>query len=255
MLSLLLTCLTYITMPFRFILFMAMMIISIHILQPLTNESNIICGILWFAKMFMYILSFNITISEEDFRKYMEYLYSDKKFLCTFNHTTLVDGFVLISTFPRSSYLILKVIIYSTIGYTDKINDQLGNIFVEKGTTSKKIKERVDSRKSGDKILFIAPGSGNTSAIPGSITEFTSNGAFVHKYPILPIVVKYEDESLHYNHDNGESMLHSCLKLFLVKDYAIKIKVCDMVEYKDEETIDEYKGRVYAIMNDTYKAM
>ena len=255
MLSLLLTCLTYITMPFRFILFVAMMIISIHVLQPLRNESNIICGILWFAKMFMYILSFNITISEEDFRKYMEYLYSDKKFLCTFNHTTLVDGFVLISTFPRSSYLILKVIIYSTIGYTDKINDQLGNIFVEKGTTSKKIKERVDSRKSGDKILFIAPGSGNTSAIPGSITEFTSNGAFVHKYPILPIVVKYEDESLHYNHDNGESMLHSCLKLFLVKDYAIKIKVCDMVEYKDEETIEEYKGRVYAIMNDTYKTM
>lgn len=255
MLSLLLTCLTYLTMPFRFLLFMAMMIISIHILQPLTNESNIICGILWFAKMFMYILSFNINISEEDFRKYMEYLYSDTKFICTFNHTTLVDGFVLISTFPRSSYLILKVIIYSTIGYTDKINEQLGNIFVEKGTTSKKIKERVDSRKSGDKILFIAPGSGNTSAIPGSITEFTSNGAFVHKYPILPIVVKYEDESLHYNHDNGESMLHSCLKLFLVKDYTINIKVCDMVEYKEGETIEEYKGRVFEIMNETYKAM
>ena len=255
MLSLLLTCLTYLTMPLRFLLFMAMMIISIHILQPLTNESNIICGILWFAKMFMYILSFNINISEEDFRKYMEYLYSDTKFICTFNHTTLVDGFVLISTFPRSSYLILKVIIYSTIGYTDKINEQLGNIFVEKGTTSKKIKERVDSRKSGDKILFIAPGSGNTSAIPGSITEFTSNGAFVHKYPILPIVVKYEDESLHYNHDNGESMLHSCLKLFLVKDYTINIKVCDMVEYKEGETIEEYKGRVFEIMNETYKAM
>jgi 1-acyl-sn-glycerol-3-phosphate acyltransferase len=255
MLSLLLSCLTYITMPFRFILFMLMMIISIHVLQPLTNESNIICGILWFAKIFMYILSFNINISKEDLVKYMEYLYSDTKFICTFNHTTLIDGFVLISTFPRSSYLILKVIIYSTIGYTEKIHNQLGNIFVEKGTTSKKIKERVDSRKSGDKILFIAPGSGNTSTIPGSITEFTSNGAFVHKYPILPIVVKYEDESLNYNHDNGESMLHSCLKLFLVKDYTINIKVCDMVEYKEGETIEEYKNRVYEIMNETYKAM
>ncbi len=255
MLSLLLSCLTYITMPFRFILFMLMMIISIYVLQPLTNESNIICGILWFAKIFMYILSFNINISKEDLVKYMEYLYSDTKFICTFNHTTLIDGFVLISTFPRSSYLILKVIIYSTIGYTEKIHNQLGNIFVEKGTTSKKIKERVDSRKSGDKILFIAPGSGNTSAIPGSITEFTSNGAFVHKYPILPIVVKYEDESLNYNHDNGESMLHSCLKLFLVKDYTINIKVCDMVEYKEGETIEEYKNRVYEIMNETYKAM
>ena len=255
MLSLLLTFLTYITMPFRFILFTLMMIISIHVLQPLTNESNIICGILWFAKIFMYILSFNINISKEDLVKYMEYLYSDKKFICTFNHTTLVDGFVLISTFPRASFLILKVIIYATIGYTDKINDLLGNIFVEKGITSNKIKERVDNRKSGDKVLFIAPGSGNTSTIPGSITEFSSKGAFVHKYSILPIVVKYEDESLHHNHDNGESMLHSCLKLFLVKDYNINIKVCDMVDYKEEETIDEYKDRVYKIMNDTYKTM
>jgi 1-acyl-sn-glycerol-3-phosphate acyltransferase len=232
-----------------------MMIISIHVLQPLKNESNIICGILWFAKIFMYLLSFNINISKEDLVKYMEYLYSNKKFICTFNHTTLVDGFVLISTFPRSSFLILKVIIYATIGYTDQINDLLGNIFVEKGNTSNKIKERVDNRKSGDRVLFIAPGSGNTSTIPGSITEFSSKGAFVHKYSILPIVVKYEDESLHHNHDNGESMLHSCLKLFLVKDYNINIKVCDMVDYKEDETIDEYRDRVYKLMNDTYKAM
>jgi len=255
MLSLLFTFLTYITMPFRFILFTLMMIISIHVLQPLKNESNIICGILWFAKIFMYLLSFNINISKDDLVKYMEYLYSNKKFICTFNHTTLVDGFVLISTFPRSSFLILKVIIYATIGYTDQINDLLGNIFVEKGNTSNKIKERVDNRKSGDRVLFIAPGSGNTSTIPGSITEFSSKGAFVHKYSILPIVVKYEDESLHHNHDNGESMLHSCLKLFLVKDYNINIKVCDMVDYKEDETIDEYRDRVYKLMNDTYKAM
>ena len=255
MLSLLLTFLTYITMPFRFILFTLMMIISIHVLQPLKNESNIICGILWFAKIFMYLLSFNINISKDDLVKYMEHLYSNKKFICTFNHTTLVDGFVLISTFPRASFLILKVIIYATIGYTDQINDLLGNIFVEKGITGNKIKVRVDSRNSGDKVLFIAPGSGNTSAIPGSITEFSSKGAFVHKYSILPIVVKYEDESLHHNHDNGESMLHSCLKLFLVKDYNINIKVCDMVDYKEDETIDEYKDRVYKLMNDTYKAM
>jgi 1-acyl-sn-glycerol-3-phosphate acyltransferase len=185
----------------------------------------------------------------------MEYLYSDKKFISTFNHTTLIDGFVLISAFPRSSYLILKVIIYTTIGYTDQINDLLGNIFVEKGTTSNKIKERVDNRKSGDKVLFIAPGSGNTSTIPGSITAFTSNGAFVHKYPILPIVIKYEDESLNYNHDNHESMLHSCLKLFLVRDYNINIKVCDMVEYEEGETIEAYNSRVYKIMNDTYQGM
>jgi 1-acyl-sn-glycerol-3-phosphate acyltransferase len=255
MFSLLLTFLTYITMPFRFILFVMMTIISIYVLQPLTNESNIICGILSGAKILMYILSININISKEDLVKYMEFLYSNKKFICTFNHTTIIDGYVLLSTFPRSSYLLLSLIIYSMVGYTDKMNDLMGNIFVEKGHTSKKIKERVDSRKSGDKILFIAPGSGNTSAIPGNITEFSSNGAFVHKFPILPIVIKYEDDSLHYNYDNGESMLHSCLKLFLVKGYNINIKVCDMVEYIEEETIEEYKNRVFDIMNKTYQDM
>jgi hypothetical protein len=89
----------------------------------------------------------------------------------------------------------------------------------------------------------------------GGITAFTSNGAFVHKYPILPIVIKYEDESLNYNHDNHESMLHSCLKLFLVRDYNINIKVCDMVEYEEGETIEAYNSRVYKIMNDTYQGM
>ena len=143
MFSLLLTFLTYITMPFRFILFVMITIISIYVLQPLTNESNIICGILSGAKILMYILSININISKEDLVKYMEFLYSDKKFICTFNHTTIIDGYVLLSTFPRSSYLLLSLILYSMVGYTDKMNDLMGNIFVEKGHTSKKIKESV----------------------------------------------------------------------------------------------------------------
>jgi hypothetical protein len=40
-----------------------------------------------------------------------------------------------------------------------------------------------------------------------------------------------------------------------VKDYNINIKVCDMVEYADGETIDEYNRRVFKIMNETYQAM
>ena len=50
-------------------------------------------------------------------------------------------------------------------------------------------------------------------------------------------------------------MLHSCLKLFLVQNYKIKIKVCDMIEKIENETIEEYKDRVYNIMNDQYNKM
>jgi hypothetical protein len=125
----------------------------------------------------------------------------------------------------------------------------------EKGKTSNIIKGRVDNRRSGDPIVFIAPGSGNIPKIPGNITEFSGKGAFVEGYPILPVVIKYEDNSLHHNSDNGESMLHSWLKLFLVQNYKIKIRVCDMIEMLKEETVIEYKDRVYNIMNDEYKKM
>jgi hypothetical protein len=85
MFSLLSTFFTYITMPIRLILFIFMMFFSIYFLENMKNESDIICTILLFAKIFMYILSLNINISKEDLVKYMEYLYSDNKFISTFN--------------------------------------------------------------------------------------------------------------------------------------------------------------------------
>jgi len=249
------TIILYILVPFRVIFLLLLLRLSNIVLHFIRDESSIMSVILIFGKFIMFILSFNIDISKADYIKYMEYLYSDKKFICTINHTTLADGFVIASAFPRSNIVILRTILYSIFGYTEENNEKYGNIYVEKGKTSNKIKERVDNRKSGDPVVFIAPGSGNIAKIPGNITEFNGKGAFVEGYPILPIVIKYEDDSLHHNSDNGESMLHSCLKLFLVQNYKIKIKVCDMVEKKEGESIEEYKDRVYDIMNYLYNKM
>jgi 1-acyl-sn-glycerol-3-phosphate acyltransferase len=249
------TIILYILVPFRVIFLLLLLRLSNIVLHFIRDDSSIMSVILILGKFIMFILSFNIDISKADYIKYMEYLYSDKKFICTINHTTLADGFVIASTFPRSTIVLLRTILYSIFGYTDENNEKYGNIYVEKGKTSNKIKERIDNRKPGDPIVFIAPGSGNIAKIPGNITEFNGKGAFVEGYPILPILIKYEDDSLHHNSDNGESMLHSCLKLFLVQNYKIKIKVCDMVEKKEGESIIEYKDRVYDIMNDLYNKM
>jgi hypothetical protein len=140
-------------------------------------------------------------------------------------------------------------------GYTDENNEKYGTIYVEKGKTSNKIKNRIDNRKAGDPVIFIAPGSGNIPKVPDNITEFCGKGAFVEGYSILPVVIKYEDNSLDHNSDNGESIIHSSLKLFLVQNYKIKIRVCDMVELQEGETVEEYKDRVYNIMNEQYKIM
>jgi len=255
--SLLKTFFIYSSAPLRIILVIILMIITnLFILKNMKSEGDILATILWCSKMYMFVMSYKINISKEDLLKYMTYLYSDKKFLCVFNHTTLLDGNMLLSIFPRSCLVINKQKEHYYLGYTEKINNIIGNIFVEKGgNTSLKIKDKIDNRKNGDSVLFIAPCLGMTPDIPGDITEFKKNGAFINKYPILPIIIKYEDDSLNYNPDFGESFSHSYFKLFIVENYKINIKVCDMIEPIEKETIIEYKDRVYDIMNYQYKEM
>jgi 1-acyl-sn-glycerol-3-phosphate acyltransferase len=227
----------------------------IQIIGNLNNEMAIQSMMLIGCKIFMFLLSIKITISADDLNKYMKLLYSDKKFLVVFNHTTFVDGFIIFSTFPRSSFLMLKTYVYKVIGYTEKFHKNVHGVFISKGETTAKIIETVEKRKEGENVLFVAPGSGNISSVPGCITEFRGSGAFTGRYPILPIIIKYEDESLNHNYDNGESMVHSCLKLFLLSNYKISIKVGDLIEATEEEVIDHYKERVYNYMNKEYQNM
>jgi len=247
----------YSTAPFRIIfIFILIMISNFFILNNMKNEGDIMATILWCSKTFIFLMSYKINISKEDFIKYMKYLYSCKKYLCVFNHTTLLDGNMLLSIFPRSSLVINRQKEHDYLGYTQKINDLIGSIIIDNGgNTSNRIKDRIDNRKIGDPVLFIAPCMGKTPDIPGNITDFKKNGAFINKYPILPIIIKYEDDSLNYNQDFGESFIHSYLKLFIVENYNINIVVGDMVEPYEKETVDEFKYRVYNIMNDQYKEM
>jgi 1-acyl-sn-glycerol-3-phosphate acyltransferase len=245
----------YVLTPIRFILFLIVLYSFIQIIGVLSNQTAIESMILIGCKIFMYLLSINIHISEEDLQRYMLLLYSDRKFLVVFNHTTFVDGFIILSTFPRSCFLMLKTHMFNIIGYNQKFHENTKGIFVGKGETTSKIIEKVENRRVGDYALFVAPGSGNTSSIPDNITEFRGSGAFAGKFPVLPIIIRYEDESLNHNFDNGESMIHSCLKLFLLNNYKIHIKVGDVIEPIDKENIEEYKSRVYTFMNDEYHSM
>lgn len=249
--------LNYVLTPIRFILFMLVLCSFIQIIGLLNNDSQmaIECLITIGTKILIYLLSININITEEDLHRYMELVYSDKKFLVVFNHTTFVDGFIILSTFPRVCFLMLKSVIFNIIGYTQQFHKNTKGIFVAKGETTAKIIEKVETRKKGDYVLFVAPGSGNTSGNPDDITEFRGSGAFAGRFPVLPIIIRYEDESLNHNYDNGESMLHSCLKLFLLNNYKIHIKVGNMMEPVDGEDCDGYKARVYSYMNEEYSAM
>ena len=48
-------------------------------------------------------------------------------------------------------------------------------------------------------------------------------------------------------------MLHSYMKVFLVENYDITIKIGDIIEPNEKESVEEYKDRVYNIINEQYK--
>ena len=250
------TFLIYVTLPIRVFLVYLIFFIGVYILHSLNKEGDITFCVLAMGKIMLYILSMHVKIPDEDYIKYMDYLYSDEKYVCVFTHTTLVDAIVLFGTLPRTGPVMNKQNELKYILYDDSISDKLGGILLDRskmGGTTKVIKERVDNRKCGDSPLYIAPCSGKPPENPGNISEFKSKGAFVNKTKILPIIIKYQDDSLNYNEEFGESMLHSYLKVFLVENYNITIKIGDIIEPDEKESVEEYKDKVYNIMNKDYK--
>ena len=243
----------YISFPFRFFLIYLIANILFYCIKNTEDEVKINQYAKLFGKVILWGFSMDIIIEDKDLIKYNKYLYSDKKLLAVFNHSSTSDGIIMPGIFDKTSAVILSKRVIP--GHTEEVDKKVKNVIIEKGKTTQKIIDFVENRKAGGNILFIAPGSGNTPSIPGDITEFTSKGAFVGKFPILPVLVKYEDDSLNHNADKGEDPVSSFLKTFLVKDYKVRIKVLDLIECGDEETVDEYKDRVYSIMNTAYKEL
>lgn len=241
----------YITFPFRVILIFIIMFIIFKYIEYTDDEVKINQYCKLFGKCMIWAFSMDIIIDDDDITKYNQQLYSDRKMLGIFNHSTIADGFIMPGIFDKTSAVVLKI--QSLPGYSEIVNNKIKNIYIEKGKTTKKILDYIENRKAGGNMLFIAPGSGNTPTNPDNITEFTGNGAFIGKYPIMPVIIKYSDNSLNHNADKGESMMHSYLKLFLIKDYKVKIKVLDLIECNKDESVENYKNRVFNIMNDAYK--
>jgi len=153
--------------------------------------------------------------------------------------------------------VLYKQKVFDYIGYDDESNSKSGSIFVNEdktGNVTTKIKETIYNREKGQSVLFISPDANTLPDKEDNISKFIKKGAFVSKSKILPIIIKYEDYSVIYNPEY-ESVLESFFKLFLFENYKIKIKVCDMIDPNENESIEEYRDRVYVIMNEQYKEM
>lgn len=255
--KLLKTFILYASVLFRIFLIYLLFIIGIILIKYSNNRENIDLIKLFVGKMMLFILSINVEISREDYNKYINYAYSDEKFISAITHKSLIDIVIYFGTLPLCSCIMNKQKEFDYIFLDDKLCEKTGTILINRnkpgsGTTTK-IKENLDKRKSGDPILFMAPGAGVPPDNPDNISSFKGKGAFVNKSKILPLVLIYQDNTIDYNGNYGESMFNAYLKVFLIENYKVKIIVGDMIEPDESESIQEYSDRVYNIMNNIYK--
>lgn len=246
----------YISIPIRILIIFIIYFIAVFIAYILGDNYEIDTFIMISTcKIIMHCLSINLIYEQDNLDIFNNYANSDLKFIAIFNHTNLIEPFILLSLFKKISYL-LNYEIPSSIPFFNIVYKKLNYIYTKKGNTTESIIKYTNNRKKGEGVLFIAPGGGKQSENPdeNKITEFKS-GAFIGLYPILPIIIKYDDDSADCNFDKGEHFLHGFFKVFLKRNRNIKVKVLDLVTPEKNETINDFKERVHNIMSIEYKIL
>ncbi len=84
--SILKTIFLYVFLPFRIIFIFLLLRFSNSVIHRIRDESSLMSVFLIFGKLIMFTLSLTIDLPKEDYMKYMNYLYSDKKLCCTKNN-------------------------------------------------------------------------------------------------------------------------------------------------------------------------
>jgi hypothetical protein len=248
----------YITIPFRiFIIFFTYFVGTLLCL--IFKNSDIICKFIirsW-AIIMTRMHSFNIIYDKKDIYKYEYYMKTFDKLAVIYNHRNIYDAFILICICDNITFLLNRNL-PSMFPLFSIIFNAMKMVYVDKGTTTKNILNYTNNRKAGDRMLAIAPDAGKYPENPDKslITKFNT-GAFVGMFPLIPIIIKYEDcNYLDFKYDDfGETFLHCFIKGFLNHKYNVRIKILDIIYPDENSTIEQYRDKAYNIMNEEYNKM
>lgn len=247
----------YLSIPFRILIIILTYIICVFIIYIINNKEFSKILIRFWCIITMRMHSFNFIYDKEEILKYEKYMKEEDKILLVYNHRNLYDSIILLCLLDNITFLLNKTI-PSNVPFFKVLYDCMNMIYVDKNkSNTESIINYVNNRKKKDRILAIAPDAGKYPENPdySDISNFKT-GAFVGLFPIIPIVIKYnEKEYLDYKIDYKESILHFMFKGFLNNTYDVKIKVLDIVYPDKNSTIEEYKNKVYNLMNEEYKNM
>jgi 1-acyl-sn-glycerol-3-phosphate acyltransferase len=207
----------------------------------------------YLGRNFLYVSNFR-RIVVNGFERFEELKDSNRKFLIVSNHTSLYDGFVFIAAFGDIGFVALRDGMMLLCGMYD-INKRLNSVFVDKGKTTEQVIKHVNNRKKGDNPLVIFPDAMQPVPKGKNIAPFRT-GAFVGKFDVLPVVIKYKNYKIDptYRWYEGETSVMSMYKMFLDGSCDVCVEVLEPVSC-GSLSIEEYKDKVYNIMDKAYSKL
>ncbi len=180
---------------------------------------------------------------DENLKKY-NYFKNKPGGILIFTHCTLLDQYIVYKELND----VMKIVVRedTCVFPYNIMAKRIGHIMVNKNSkASDKIKDFVNERKSGERMLMIAPSAGYSNNDNQNKLEEFRTGAFLPLTPVLPVVIKY---SPYINWKNGQSFLNFLYEILSAEKKLYSFKVLDEVQPKENETPEEFKERVKLYM-------
>lgn len=191
------------------------------------------------------LLGFNVyNTTEPEFEevnnnKIEDFYTKETKGVCLFNHPSFLDTFVFPSVIDKDK---VKPVAYGPY-FNFPLNlfsDTFNPIYVQSGSTgvSNIIKNAILTRKSGEPMVFMAPGGSDRNESQRVMSNFRS-GAFLAKAPILPIIIRYTE-----NVNKWPIVSGMIKRLVYLTPVYFKIRVLDPIYPIEDESLEDFKIRV-----------
>ena len=191
-----------------------------------------------------FLENLNISGYCENLDKYYDFKKKHSNGLATFNHTSHVDGVILLNELKEPiSVVCAKNII---IQLSKKLVEKWKCLVVEPNkSTTEQITEKVLSRKNSEPLLFIAP-SGAEGMIEQNENKIGTfkTGAFVSLSPVLPVIIKYNP----YIFTEDVHIVESMINIINKPKISYCVKILDPIYPNENDNIETFKNRVYKIM-------
>ena len=125
-------------------------------------------------------------------------------------------------------------------------------IIIEKNATET-LNEKIKNRKANSNLIMIFADAMNP-ILPGYNIAPFKTGGFVGKFDILPIVIKYKNYTVDptFRWFDGEDYFIGASKIALNDHIDVTLDVMDIQSCESNMSIEEYRDKVYNLMNKRY---